>query len=204
MQQHSMIVLPDRTIHQTYGTVLPQNQTNQVYNDLPMDARTMQAEMMYDPTMPHQEAPGQLKTMNELANQNAGNHSYKYGMQQYGPVSQASSLSCGSTNRPTLKLIPTLQFPYRPEGCEQLNKLNTYVRLISSHLLAIYLLNETLSRIDRAVAFPMASTNLCYKASPTCIDMFFPIYPSSPRLSQRSCVVNELQVESYRVETISR
>ena len=80
MQQHSMIVLPDRTIHQTYDTVLPQNQTNQVYNDLPMDARTMQAEMMYDPTMPHQEAPGQLKTMNELANQNAGNHSYAYGM----------------------------------------------------------------------------------------------------------------------------
>jgi hypothetical protein len=98
MQQHSMIVLPDRTIHQTYGTVLPQNQTNQVYNDLQMDARTMQAEMMYDPTMPHQEAPGQLKTMNELANQNAGNHSYKYGMQQYGPVSQASSLSCGQRN----------------------------------------------------------------------------------------------------------
>jgi hypothetical protein len=177
MQQYSMIVLPNRTIHQTYGTVLPQNQTNQVYNDLPMDARTMQAEMMYDPTMPHQEAPGQLKTVNELANQNAGNQSYAYGMQQYGPVSQASSHSYGSTNRPTLKLIPTLQFPYRPEGCEQLNKLNTYVSLIDLCLLAVYRLNETLSRIDRAVAFPMACTNLCYKACSTCIDVLLPVYP---------------------------
>jgi len=100
VQQHSMVILPNRTIHHTYGSVMPHNPTNQMYNDLPIDARTIQAEMIYNPTMPHQEAPGQLKTLNELAGQTASNRSYAYGMQQYGPVSVSKPFQIAYTSMP--------------------------------------------------------------------------------------------------------
>lgn len=130
IQQHSMIVLPNRTIHQTYGSVvMPQDPAHQVYNDLPVDARAMQGEMVYNQSMPNQEAPGQLKTMGELAVQNASNRSYAYGMQQYGPVSLRCHFSF-STSHGAKQVAP--QFPFRPEGCEQLNKLNTYVSVFIS------------------------------------------------------------------------
>lgn len=87
--QPSMIMLPNRTIHQTYGTVVPQNVTAQVYNDLPQDERTMRAEqsMVYNATVPHREAPGVLKDLTEFGGQNATNGGYAYGERQYGPVS---------------------------------------------------------------------------------------------------------------------
>ena len=84
-----MIMLPNRTIHQTYGTVVPQNVTAQVYNDLPQDERTMRAEqsMVYNATVPHREAPGVLKVLTEFGGQNATNGGYAYEERQYGPVS---------------------------------------------------------------------------------------------------------------------
>jgi hypothetical protein len=83
-----MIVLPNRTIHQTYGTVMPQNKTTQIYNDLPVDERALRAEqsMVYNATVPHHEAPGVLKDLGELGGQNATNAAYAYGERQYGPV----------------------------------------------------------------------------------------------------------------------
>ena len=84
-----MIVLPNRTIHQTYGTVMPQNVTTQIYNDLPLDERALRAEhsKVLNASVPHHEAPGVLKDLSELGGQHAANGGYAYGERQYGPVS---------------------------------------------------------------------------------------------------------------------